>query len=84
MDNKNVCRWHKKAMELSTEGSVMSDEISCEKCGSWEPMPEEWKDLNPADLTYALDGYQCQSCWNAEEDEKYYRNGMAEMNGSGY
>jgi len=63
----------------------MSDkEIVCTKCGNREPMPECFKELKQRDLDYALDGYLCEKCWNAEEDEKYYRNGMAEMNGSGY
>ena len=62
----------------------MPDEISCEKCGSWEPMPKEWQGMKDSDINYLCDGYLCEKCWNAEEDEKYYRNGMAEMNGSGY
>ena len=62
----------------------MKKEIRCTNCHEVESYPEEWEGINPMDQAYLEDGYLCERCQMAQDEEAYYRNGMAEMSGTGY
>jgi hypothetical protein len=58
-------------------------EITCKSCSKRFPYPVEWLELNDTDKCYLEDDYCCQPCWVENEQESYYRAGMAELKGYG-
>ena len=59
-------------------------EITCISCSRQFPYPSEWIELNDTDKAYIEDDYCCEPCWTENENAKYYRASMAELNGYGY
>lgn len=62
----------------------MTREIRCTNCKEVEQYPEEWIDLNPIDQGYLEDGYLCERCQISQDEDLYFRGGMAEMVGMEY
>ena len=55
--------------------------IRCMECYKYFPYPKEWLEHNASDQGYLEDGFYCEHCQNVKDQENYYRNGMAELNG---
>ena len=68
-------------MKTQQKASWEDLNIRCRGCGVWGQYPVEWLNLGPQDRAYLEDGHRCQACWEKEEDERYYRQGVGELLG---
>jgi len=68
---------------MKTFNPLIPTTITCISCSKKFPYPKEWEKLNAADRAYLEDDYCCEKCWRENEEESYYRAGMAELKGYG-
>ena len=52
--------------------------VRCGRCDNWIPV---FEDEREAWEMGALDGMLCRKCYDIDLDERYYRNGIAEITG---